>query len=135
MDVSESAMTKALMPLLISGEMSLCPVLATVKCETRRVGGRTSEFAYVTVTNYDRLIMYRFDEYSSHVEYYTFDTVIYSELSTSGNGQYIAEFSFLTEKGKKDIYMTFMPQIKGNAFPHQNKNAQFLYEFLSGKSI
>ena len=135
MEISESSMTKALLPLLISGEMSLCPVLAAVKCETRRVGGRTSEFAYATVTNYDRLILYRFDEYSSHIEYYTLDTLIYSDLGTSGNGQYIAEFSFLTEKGTKDIYMTFMPEIKGNAFPHQNANAKYMYELLQSKII
>ena len=68
MEISESTMTKSIMPLLISGESSLCPILAAVKCESKRVGGRTSEYAYVTVTNYDRIILYRFNEYSSYVE-------------------------------------------------------------------
>lgn len=134
MEISESAMTKSIMPLLISGEMSLCPILATVKCETRRMGGRTSEYAYATVTNYDRLILYRFNEYSSYVEYYTFDNVMYSDFSVSGNGQYIVEFSFLTEKGTQDLYMTFLPEIKG-AFPHQKANAVYMFELLKTKGI
>ena len=135
MEISESTMTKSIMPLLISGESSLCPILAAVKCESKRVGGRTSEYAYVTVTNYDRIILYRFNEYSSYVEYYTLDTVMYSDFNDSGKGQYIIEFSFLTEKGTKELYLTFSDEVRGGGFPHQRPNAIYLFELLKSKMI
>ena len=124
MEVNESSMLNALKPLLEKDEKSLCPVYAMVNKQVKRMTHATSEYAYITITNKARLVLYRFDTSTSYSESYLLSTIIFGELHTGKNtGIYTAELSFLDED----------PQPKGRAedLPNQNKYCKKLYDILA----
>ena len=133
MEVSANEMITKINNNLITNEKSICPVFGAVKRKVKKISDRVSDNAYITITTLDRLILYRFDDYSSYVEYFTFDTLIMGDVDKTSGGQYIAELSFLTEKGTRDICLIFSSAVKGKNFPNQAMNAEFLYKMLDSK--
>lgn len=133
MEITAAEMNEKLNNYLLEGEKSICPVFGSVKRKSKKLYGPVSDYAYMTVTTADRLLLYRFDMYSSYVEYYTFDTLMMGDVSSTGSGQYIAELSFLTEKGTKDLCLIFSSTVKGGGFPKQPMNADFMCRLLNSK--
>lgn len=138
MEVNETAMFNSLRPLIQEGEKILCPVFGMVNKQVKRMTNASSEFAYITVTSKGRLVLYRFDNYTSYTESYLLSTVIFGELhKTQTTGVYAAELSFLDEKGQqKDLNLSVEPQPKGRAheLPDQSKYAEKLFNIL-GKLV
>ena len=133
MEVTATEMNDTLNAYLITNEKSICPVLTMIRKNTKYINKASSEFAYVTVTTLDRIIIYHFDEFASYCEYFTFDTLIMGDVSKTAAGQYIIELSFLTEKGTRTVNMSVPPKVQGRDFPDQGRNAEFLYMFLDKK--
>ena len=133
MEVSEKEMMQRLSNCLIGDEKLVYPVFGAVKRQSNKITGKVSDFAYISLTTLDRLLLYRFDEFSSYVEYYTFDTLIMGDVSQPGAGQFLVELSFLTEKGTKDLTIVFAAKVKGRDFPGQEVNAELLYTEIDMK--
>ena len=130
MEISNTAMKNAFRPLLLEDEKSMCPVFAMVKRQSQKITHNASEYAYITITSKGRLILYRFDDHSSYNEIYLLSTLMYGEVSQMQSGNYIAELSFLTDNGQKDINISFMPTVKDKDLPNQEKNSAKLYTLL-----
>ncbi len=135
MEVSEKEMIRTLTNSLITNEKLMYPVFGAIRKKQSKVTGRPNDFAYIALTNLDRLLLYRFDQFSSFMEYYTFDTLIMGDVSKTNLGQYIVELSFLTDKGTKDITLVFSSSVKGFDFPHQEVNSELLYTEIDMKII
>lgn len=135
MEVNETTMFNSLRPLLGEGEKLLCPVYAKISKQTKRMTVATSDYAYISVTNKGRLLMYRFDTSVSYSEIYNLTALIFGELNKlQSTGIYSAELSFLDDNGQqKDINISIDPQPKGMALqlPNQNKYADKIYNILN----
>ena len=131
-------MMNALRPLIKEDEKSFCPVFAMVNKQVKRMTHATSEFAYITITNKGRMILYRFDTNTSTIETYMLTTLIYGELhKMQSTGIYAAELSFLDDNGQqKDINISVEPQPKGraNELPNQSRYTEKLFNIL-GKLV
>ena len=138
MEVNETSMFSALKPLLEKDEKMLCPVYAMVNKQVKRMTHATSEYAYITITNKGRIILYRFDNHTSTTESYMLTTIIFGELhKTQATGIYAAELSFLDDNGQqKDVTISIDPQPKGRALdlPNQSKYADKMFNIL-GKLV
>ncbi len=130
MEINNTAMKTAFKPLLLDDEKSMCGVFAMVQKQAQKITHKSSEYAYVTVTNKGRFILYRFDDFSSYTEVYLLSTLMYGEVSQMQSGNYIAELIFLTDEGQKDINISFLPTVKDKDLPNQEKNAAKLYTLL-----
>lgn len=134
MEVNETVMFNMLKPLLNTDEKSLCPVFAMIKKEVKRMTHATSEFAYITITNKARLVIYRFDTSSSYAESYNLSSIMFGELhKLSNTNVYAAELSFLNDDGQqKDINISIEPKPKGREanFPKQEKYAEKMFGIL-----
>ncbi len=126
-------MLRRLSNCLITNEKLIYPVFGAVKRQQAKLSSKAADMAYIALTSLDRLLLYRFDEYSSYVEFYTFDTLMMGDVSATGSGQYIIELSFLTEKGTKDIQIVYPSKVNGRDFPHQEINASLLYTEIDMK--
>ena len=133
MEVSEKEMIRTLTNCLIANEKLIHPIFGAVRRQSNKVSGRANDFAYIAMTSLNRLLLYRFDQFSSYAENYSFDTLIMGDVSKTDLGQYIVELSFLTEKGTKDLTLVFSATVKGFDFPHQDINSELFYTTIDLK--
>ena len=133
MEISEKEMLSRLSTLLLSDEKLIYPVFGAVKRQSNKVGSKAVDMAYIALTSLDRLILYKFDGFSSYNEYYTFDTLIMGDVSSTNSGQYMIELSFLTEKGTKDLNIVFPSKVNGRDFPQQEINSELLFTEIDMK--
>lgn len=130
MVINDRTMNDSLKTLLKLEEKSLCPVFGMIKKKVQRMTHTTSEYAYITLTNKGRLVIYRFDEHSSRAETYEFITLTFGETSITQQGQYIVSLEFLTDTGTADVNFSFAPVVKDKELPHQTKNAEKMFRLL-----
>ena len=130
MEVNDKEMKTALKALMQIDEKILCPVYGMIKKKVQRMTHTTSEYAYITITNKGRLVIYRFDDHSSRAEAYDFVTLTFGETSVTQQGQYIASLEFLTDSGSADVNISYAPKIKDKDFPNQEKNSAKMYKLL-----
>lgn len=131
MELSQKEMMSCLNPLMMENEKPLCPVYASIKQKSVHIRSSTGLYAYVTYTDKNRLVLYLFDQFSSHSEIYLMSDLLTGNVEQLSQGQYLIELSFITDVGSVDINMTIFPEVKNRDFPKQKKNLNLFAKLLN----
>ncbi len=131
MEINHEEMISSLKPLLMPEEICACPVFATIKKNSTYIRNNTSEFTYATCTNKVRMLLYRFDKFSSHKEIYMLGDIIDGDVIKMQSGIYVADLTFIADVGTSRLQMSFDPNFDHVRFPKQAKNSELMYKILA----
>lgn len=129
--VNTEKMTAALSPALLLGEKSLCPVYAAIRRDGFHIRYNYTDFTYATITDMNRLIIYRFRFFYKDLKAYDLKDVHVSRHGKGMLGQYYIDLNTSGSSGYEHILMYLNPKDVGSALPDQGINAETFYMLLT----